>query len=323
MRASAPGKLHLAGEYSVLEGGIAVVMAVDRRARAWIADGRQPSPFLDAAEAALAAALGPASPPARAAARVQVDTTSMRAATGEKLGLGSSAAATVAAMAACLGTTGSLDRALLHRLAHRAHGHGQANLARSTAARGSGADIAASVWGGLLLLEPVGRGAEPPAVTPLALPASLELVTVWTGQPADTRLLVAAIRALASREPATYMARIDAIAGAAASLVAACQSASAPSAIDALTAGGVAVRELGAAAGVALFLDCHHALAERASLLGGALKPTGAAGGDVALAAFDGPDPAQQFRAHVESLGMHTVDLRVDAMGAVLDDDSP
>jgi phosphomevalonate kinase len=36
VRASAPGKLLLAGEYSVLEGGVAVVMAVDRRARARI-----------------------------------------------------------------------------------------------------------------------------------------------------------------------------------------------------------------------------------------------------------------------------------------------
>jgi phosphomevalonate kinase len=253
---------------------------------------------------------------AHAAARVQVDTSSMCAATGEKLGLGSSAAATVAAMAACLGDP--LDRALLHRLAHRAHGDAQAALA---AVRGSGADVAASVWGGVLRLDPRAHG-EPPAVSELTLPP-VHLVTVWTGQPADTRHLVAAIRTLASREPATYEARISSIDGAATALISACELKSAASAIAALEGGARAVRELGLAAGVPLFLECHEMLGERASSLGGALKPTGAAGGDMALAAFDSPDRAQQFRAYVESTGMHTVDLRVDAVGAVLDDDSP
>ncbi|HTE56030.1 MAG TPA: hypothetical protein VK698_34500 [Kofleriaceae bacterium] len=370
-RASAPGKILLAGEYAVLEGGPAVVMAVGRRAQAWIAGGadadRPPapprSPFLLAVAAVLAGELGPDSAAARAALRVRVDTSALAAASGEKLGLGSSAAATVAALAACLAAErrGPLDRALLHRLAHRAHAEAQAGLAarivatdrataRATAARataaganpgdgssrpagapipapplatrGSGADIAASVWGGLLHLEPSPLADQPPRVQPLALPAGLELVAVWTGRPADTRVLVAGIAAFASRAPAAYRGRLAALAGAAAALTDSCRAGDPARAVAAIAAGGDAVRELGAAAGVELFLDSHRALGERAAALGGALKPTGAGGGDIALGAFDRADRAEQFRAHGASLGMIALDLSVDPRGAAREDDS-
>jgi phosphomevalonate kinase len=324
-RASAPGKILLAGEYAILEGGPAVVMAVDRRARAWIeaaAPTKAPSPFLAAAAHVLADHLGPDSAAARAAVTVRVDSDALRAPSGEKLGLGSSAAATVAALGACLGAGGPpggpLDRALLHRLAHRAHGDAQAALDPS--ARGSGADVAASVWGGVLHLEP--RPDQPPSVAPLRLPDGLDLVAVWTGRPADTRALVAAIRALSGRDPDAYRRCLDAIAGAAAALIAACRSSSSAAAVDALAAGGEAARELGRAAGVELVLESYRELARSAASFGGALKPTGAGGGDIALAAFSDADAALQFRAHASGLGMHLPDLRVEVVGALLEDDS-
>jgi phosphomevalonate kinase len=45
--ATAPGKLHLAGEYAVLDGAEAVVCAVDRRAIARPSGRGEDSPFLD------------------------------------------------------------------------------------------------------------------------------------------------------------------------------------------------------------------------------------------------------------------------------------
>jgi len=344
MRASAPGKILIAGEYAVLEGSAAIVMAVDRRARAWArsSDGAAPrSPFLVAAAAALAAELGADSAAARAAARVRVDTSALCAPSGAKLGLGSSAAATVAALAACLGAPDAafethrraptdptptdrapLDRALLHGLAHRAHAAAQARIGETAGAesrshvRGSGADIAASVWGGVLHLEPALGSDEPPRVSPLRLPAGLELVPVWTARPADTRALVAAISALSAADPAAYRAHLAVIADAAAALIAACRADRADGAVEAFAAAGSAVAELGAAAQVDLYLDVHRALAERAIAHGGALKPTGAGGGDIALAAFAEAGGAEEFRTHVASLGMAVLDLRVEWLGA-------
>src|SRR5215831_414462 len=102
MIATAPGKLILTGEYAVLDGAQAIVVAVDRRAVARRnATPRGSSPFLVAVAEEIAARRGASDPAARAALEISVDSTAFynRA---QKLGLGSSAAVTVAATALSL-----------------------------------------------------------------------------------------------------------------------------------------------------------------------------------------------------------------------------
>jgi phosphomevalonate kinase len=303
---SAPGKILIAGEYAVLDGGEAVVMAVNRRARARL--GQQeaaPSRFLAAAAAAVREELG--SDRAAIVERAAVDSSSLRDEAGAKLGLGSSAAAVTAAVALALPPPG--DRRVLHRLAHRAHAAAQGGT-------GSGADVAASVWGGVMVCRPPDRAGDPLRVARLALPADLVLVPVWLGQPADTRALVAEVAAFAAREPSMTAALYARIAGAAAELADALR---AEQAIAALWQGQVALAELGRASGVAIVTDAHRRLDERAQALGGLAKPTGAGGGDIALGAFAGPEAAEQFRADARSLGMKVLDLSVDPDGARLE----
>ncbi len=301
---SAPGKILVAGEYAVLDGGEAVVMAVNRRARARLAEkDAAPSPFLAAAAAAVEAELG--ADRASLVERAAVDSAALcDDESGAKLGLGSSAAAVTAAVALALPPPG--DRRLLHRLAHRAHTAAQGGT-------GSGADVAASVWGGVLVCRPSDREGDPPRIARLVLPADLVLVPVWLGQPADTRTLVAGVTAFAAREPSACAALYARIAGAAADLADALR---AEQAIAALWQGSTAVADLGRAAGVAIVTDAHRRLDERAQALGGLAKPTGAGGGDIALGAFAGPAAAEQFRADARSLGMKVLDLSVDPDGA-------
>ncbi len=303
MSSSAPGKILIAGEYAVLDGGEAVVMAVNRRARAHLGDQPQElSPFLAAAARVVADELG--ADRADILARVVVDSGELRDDSGAKLGLGSSAAATTAAIALALPPPG--DRKLLHRVAHRAHAAAQGGT-------GSGADVAASVWGGVLLCRPPDRAGDPLRTAPLSLPADLVLVPVWLGRPADTRTLVAAMTDFARREPAACRALYARIAAAAADLAAALRP---YQAITALWEGGVAAAELGRAAGVEVVTEGHRMLNERAEALGGVAKATGAGGGDVALAAFASPEAAEHFRADARSLGMKVLDLSVDPDGA-------
>jgi len=304
--ASAPGKILIAGEYAVLDGGEAVVMAVNRRARARLAEqDAAPSRFLAAAARAVADELGDER--ASIVERTAVDSDALRDDSGAKLGLGSSAAAVTAAIALALPPPG--DRRLLHRLAHRAHTAAQGGT-------GSGADVAASVWGGILVCRPPERARDPLRVAPLALPRDLVLVPVWLGQPADTRALVAEVSAFASREPSRAAAIFTKIARAAADLADALRT---DQAIAALWEGSTAVAELGRAAGVAIVTDAHRQLDERAQAVGGLAKPTGAGGGDIALGAFPDPLSAEQFRADARSLGMKVLDLSVDPDGARLE----
>lgn len=186
MSSSAPGKILIAGEYAVLDGGEAVVMAVNRRARAHLGDQPQElSPFLAAAARVVADELG--ADRADILARVVVDSGELRDDSGAKLGLGSSAAATTAAIALAMPPPG--DRKLLHRVAHRAHAAAQGGT-------GSGADVAASVWGGVLLCRPPDRAGDPLRTAPLSLPADLAaalrpyqaITALWEGGVAAAEL---------------------------------------------------------------------------------------------------------------------------------------
>ncbi len=313
--ASAPGKVLLCGEYAVLDGAPAVVAAVARRAVAHVADKPAPlSPFLAAVHAELARRHGRDAPATLRAARIRVDSSALF--DGEqKLGLGSSAAATVAAVAAALADDAP---PLIHAVAHRAHAAAQA----PRGARGSGADIAAAVWGGVLEVSGAG-GLDAPAVRPLPWPADLTPVLVWTGHPADTVSLVARVREFATRAPAAHAACLAELAAPAAALAAALDRGDTSAAVAAIAAGALALAALGAAAGAPLVPDATEPLLRLARTHGGALKPTGAGGGDVLFALFPTPDRAAAFTADSRGRGVRLLDAPLAAAGVRLAPSGP
>lgn len=329
-RASAPGKVLLAGEYAVLEGSTAAIMAVNRRAYAHLASSAPSrSPFIQAAAEVLVARYGADSARAKAAARVMVDTQELMSPadrTPTKLGLGSSAAATVAAIACALdlpNTSESLN--LIHRFAHTAHRNAQAR----EGSPGSGADVAASVHGGILIVEPsVDRpdrsdrrdGSDaPPSIRRACLPPGLTLVFVWTGVPADTRVLVRQVHAAQRARPGRIRSSIAAISEAAAKLVAnLTPGGSAMDAIDAIRLGGLAISDLGRAAGAPLWRQEHTRIEELAGRAGGTAKPTGAGGGDIALCALPSPEKAADLRKDLVDQGLSPLELDVDPRGAIV-----
>ncbi|RMH45355.1 MAG: hypothetical protein D6689_00040 [Deltaproteobacteria bacterium] len=303
---SAPGKILVAGEYVVLDGAKAVVVAVTRRAVARLADEPPSlSPFLEAVRDAVD---GDARD---RAARVAVDTSALCDASGTKLGLGSSAAATVAAAALALGTG---DPARVHPVAHRAHAAAQARRG----ARGSGADVAAAIYGGVLVVERTGGDDDPLAVTRAELPPGVALVAVWTGQPADTPDLVARVRALRDARPQVYDMLAARVSASASRLIRALgRDGSAADAITAIADGGEAIAALGGAAGVRLWTDAHTRLRSVARPFGAAVKPTGAGGGDIALVAAPA-DRAGDLRAALAAAGLPPMDLAIDPRGVTV-----
>lgn len=138
MTARAPGKLFVTGAYAVLEGHPAIVLAVDRFAHARLVGCGEGS---TRPEVVAVAKRLDADPPA-------VDVSSLEE-HGRKLGLGSSAAAAVAAAGAILVARGEdLDDPTVRRqaldLALRAH--------RDVQPRGSGGDVAAAALGGAIVV---------------------------------------------------------------------------------------------------------------------------------------------------------------------------
>jgi len=274
--ATAPGKLILTGEYAVLDGAPALVVAVDRRAIARHGTAKGSSPFLLAVADELARRRGAADPAARAALEITVDSAAFYH-HGTKLGLGSSAAVTVAATACALGQAGLvIDREEVLAVALAAH----ANAQGAKGARGSGADIAAAVHGGVLAFSLT-------KIDRTAWPAQVTLLPFFTGRAADTVTLVQQVAAARATHPADVEAALGALGDASR---AACLAAAAPTElagpamIAAFSLASHAMDRLAAATGLPLVPACVTAARGAMAGLGGTAKTTGAGGGDIGIA---------------------------------------
>ncbi|MBI4613108.1 MAG: hypothetical protein HY720_05810 [Planctomycetes bacterium] len=268
----APGKLVLAGEYAVLwPGEPGIVAAVDR-----YAIGR-----MDRGE-------------------IKVDTEAFRdAATGKKLGLGSSAAAAVCMAALMAGETGAEELLPLARAAHDTMGQ----------SGGSGIDLAASIRGGILLFR---QGSPPERIE---TPEGLVLVAGWTGEEARTADRTEQVRVRLSADRA---ARRDFLVGssrAVASLRSALEYSSEPELAGAIRQALAAMRDLDRATGAGIFVPSLDRAIEFADLLGLAAKPSGAGGGDCAIALTFDPGRARALSDAWRAAGIVPLDLAISPTG--------
>lgn len=309
--ASAPGKLVLLGEYAVLAGAPALVIAVDRRARVRIETAASRSRIdalalgiedcgfalragrfvLEAARdeavqrklAVLAAAIEGAA--AFAVARgghvgpvhLTTETEAFFGPSGEKLGLGSSAAVLVAAFAGLLRTAGLGATTIeLVRPAIEAH--------RAAQGHGSGVDVAASCLGGalrFLLTDP--DGARVPSAEKVLLPPELRILAVWSGAPIATGDRLAELAAFRRRRPNDYARQMVELSMVCAAGLAAFGRGDLQAFFAALGSFRGGLTELARASGIDLVLESHARIAEIVARAGGVYKPSGA-GGDFGLA---------------------------------------
>ncbi len=349
VEATAPGKLVLLGEYAVLEGAPAVVAAIDRRARVRVrpADGdrwRVVAPGL--LEGAVAVSLGPDGGVGReepdASGRLALLDALLRAMAVDgpvdprelppleleldttaffhrddparpKLGLGSSAALTVALASALAGAAaagGVPEPAggwlpVLIALHRRAQG-----------GRGSGVDVAASLLGGTLRYR-LGPGGRPEAA-PVALPPGVRLRFVWTGRPTGTAGFLARLERALAEGGGGARRRLDALAALARRGVEALDAERAGAFLEVVDAYREGMAALGREAGIPILGPEHERLAASAAELGVAYKPSGAGGGDLGVALATDPAALERFVRSAGEAGFAVPDLAVAREGAVL-----
>ncbi|MEM7137060.1 MAG: hypothetical protein AAF500_10800 [Myxococcota bacterium] len=301
--ASAPGKALLCGEYAVLEGAPAVVTAVDRRALAsWGAEAAALPPEVLATLERANRQVGPFDQP------LIIDVDPLRQG-GTKLGLGSSAAAAVAAAGAVF-NRGGLDigddqtRAALFSCAFEGHA--------AVAPAGSGVDVAASTYGGFLRCVRVdGRL----AIDRIEVTPTVEIRFVWTGHAARTSDLLAVVHKLRDRDPDTYRRRMAALAETAERFADAFEDERPGPIIDEAEAYAHAMEALGHDSGAPIVEDRLRMTAEVARAHGGSAKPCGAGGGDVAVAFFAAAEQASRFEGACREAGLTPLDLTLGAPG--------
>jgi phosphomevalonate kinase len=275
IRASAPGKLFLFGEYAVLEGHPAMIAAVDRRVNVEVEAA--PTYLIESALFAPTDSLALDGPASRVAAgilaaqdlgapatpvRVRVDSSALF--DGErKLGFGSSAAVVVAVAGAVLGS----PHPDMFAACKRRH-----NDAQKT--EGSGGDIAASLMGGIAWLRPgplLGSVAWQPPVVIITHPSS-----------ASTPAFVSNVKRLQESDPAIYHRHINALGALSEDALRAAAAADTAAFIACVRAADLALDALGTASNTPIVTDFHRSLRRY-----GAVKPAGAGGGDLSLLASE------------------------------------
>jgi len=330
--ARAPGKLVILGEYAVLSGAPALVMAVDRYAQARIAPSRDRRTHFEARLAERTKVSVAAGEPtgyalvdnvlagARAFAAAPPWTGSLDSsgffAGGTKLGLGSSAAALCAwagawaAYARAHGAQVPAPTAASLIALHRAFQRGA----------GSGLDVATAFMGGVIRYELDGAAA--PRIGSVRLPNGVGFAGVFAGSSASTPDLVGRYHAWEAAEPLAAGQLKDRLAGLAA---AGCEAASAGDArvfLDAVSDYGEALEALGLAMGAEIVTGEHRRIGLLGRKLGVVYKTSGAGGGDVGLALSLQPESLREFRARVAELGFLVVELGIDQRGLVVGESS-
>lgn len=296
---SAPAKLMIIGEYAVLEGGPAVVTAVNRRVRLRCSPRvcDDSTPDIDASlnypqkrpEVVLTQQLAQQKFGLRLS-QMQLDTAELEA-NERKLGLGSSAAAAVATAAATgvaagLDLSAAADKAQIFDLAKMGH--------RALAPHGSGADIAAAVYGGTLLFQL----AEPkPIVTDLPWPEGLRMSVVWTTVSARTSDFLTELVSFKAGHPASYAQCQRDLSEASQAFIDAFKVANIANVLHATRDFVHVLQLLDSASGLGLITPEIAKICNLADRHGGAGKPSGAGGGDVCIAFFQTVQSQAAFEA--------------------------
>lgn len=291
MKVFAPGKLVLTGAYAVLEGAPAIVVATSRGA---FTDGDRTAPT---ATPEVAAALGDAAPAPHA------DASSLFVG-ARKLGLGASASILVASIGVREAERGAdLSRpdvrAAIFARAREAHAAAQGG--------GSGVDVAASVYGGVLEYTLSGHRA-------VKLPTGMRLTVFACGTSARTSELRAFVDRLAESSPDLHRSRMGELGEIARYASRAVASDDRAAFLDAVRNTYGALARLGAAASAPIVPAGWEALGDAATTEGAAFCVSGAGGGDVAAFVGVAP-PSRAFLAQARTQGLFVLDVDVDEKG--------
>jgi mevalonate kinase len=286
----APGRIVIIGEYAALAEGSAVAAAVGCFAKAQFIPRMEPalamvSETIDRIKAELhdvAAALPPGS--------VLLTNEDFRRAGAMAAGLGGSAAMAVAAAGAVFETLGlALEsrKPLVFRIAEEARRATQGYEV-------SGADIAASTYGGLIRVSRPPDG--PVEVLPMAPPAGFHLV-VFSAEPSiPPGEVVRALERHAARDLPGFREAVSRLREAAQRFLDEVAAGQATAAVAAAGRYGQILQDLCAAADAPIMNEAFKQAALLAQEFGGIAKPTGSGGGDVGVGLFATPEAARWFR---------------------------
>jgi len=328
--ARSPGKLVVLGEYAVLDGAEALVLAVDRYARAELAPSTAAECCFEARAGTtetrvfapgrpsgigLVDLLGEHGGPAGAWVGA-IDSREFHA-DGTKLGLGSSAAALCSWAAVWEGATAAREG----RAPRLPDAEALIALHRRFQGGGSGIDVAASRLGGVSTFALGGDGAV--RIGSVRLPNSVGFAGIFAGRSAATPDLLARYAAWKAHDPRRSRELVAELQSISAAGCAAARGGDAQRFLDAVVAYGAGLEKLGGAIGADIVTAEHRQIAAHAREFGVAYKVSGAGGGDVGIALAADSDALDAFKRFMDEQGFGVVSLKVAPQGLMLEERIP
>ena len=171
---------------------------------------------------------------------------------------------------------------------------------------GSGVDVAASTFGGVLAYT-IG------SIEAVKLPRDVSITAFFSGTSARTSVLRERVDALAARDRDEHAARMSLLREIAKGARAAVRSRDAIAFVSSVASTGEALAALGAAADAPIVPAAFIELGARAKSEGAAFIPSGAGGGDVGV--FVGPAPSSAFTTAARAAGMKLLALAIESRG--------
>lgn len=250
---------------------------------------------------------------------------------GIKYGLGSSAAVVSAVVTAIMSRfLKEPDRDIIFKLAAIAHVKTQGN--------GSGADIAASVYGGILeyssfqaewlqeryeksssISELLAENWVYLSLKPIQLPENVYFCVGWTGKPASTTKLVDIILKLKETNPTQFDTFLQNSEKAVHTLLKGLEEANLSLLFKGVKANRSALAQVGKLANAPVETPLLATLSDLAEELGGAGKPSGAGGGDCGIAFMSTAEQAENLFEAWKQAGIKPLTLKSYSEGAVIE----
>ncbi len=348
---SAPGKLILIGEYAVLEGAPAIVTAINRYAKVTFKntstnafslhsptlniydlqfhiDSRGKVNFLKSLDSTISEkfnfihknieqlfkkykAIGffPCK-------EITLDTDDFYIkASGDKLGLGSSAALTVAFIYAFIheySCESSINNKLIYKIASELHFKTQGGL-------GSGIDIAASSFGGCLKFKKNNTSDLPFAdIVPIRKPVDLFIIPVWSGYSTSTPNMIDRVNYLKKTNSKIYWELISKLTEIALNASLAFVGDKIDKFLGLLEEYFFYLRKLGEKSRADIVSETHQRIAAIVKKKGGVYKISGAGGGDIGLAFTNSPVIYRQISDSLLHQGLQILNLDFDQAGPLI-----
>ena len=352
-RVLVPGKLILIGEYAVLEGADALVASVDRYVIVEISESRDNiyRIFSDLTTVPLKFTLhksGTCNPDQNQSVQtisamrfiiamvdgicrriyklgfsvnpfeLKVDSSQFyREDKQVKLGLGSSAALTVALTVSITKYLG-IDNKLflkkydLFRFAHEVHFSAQGK-------RGSGIDIAASVYGGInkFNIKSSDQVEFTELISSVPVLQDLYLLTVWSGIPVSTQQLLLEVEKFRRQYRGEYkklMLRLATLSNKGCSLYAQKMT---TDFLDIVGDYYEVLKTLSIKSKIRIISDIHEKIAEIVNGSGGVYKPSGAGGGDIGIAFCASEKILENVKKELTSNNIETISLGISTSDVV------